>query len=656
MANRKSAASSGSPSYRGDSSRTKRGEDKGTEILLETKVLLRDARKDLAETLQALRVSEARSRTQAEQLRELSDELITTLNTAGVGITRCSRDLRYLRANETYAKIVGLPLGEIIGRPIVEVVGEAAFETIRPCIERVLAGERVEYESVVPLERGAENSFFRVVAVPDRDPNGSVIGWIACVADITSSKKAEVRLAERNAQFDLAGKLAKIGSFTYDHATRKLQLSPGCAALYGLPEGTLELSRNEWRALVHPEDLPKLDAKAGRALANGDSEVLLEFRTVRHGEMRWIESRTLISYNEAGKPVRRVGAQIDVTDRKQAEQALAERNTQLELAHKAARVGSYTYDVSTGMMRFSRANNVTYGLSERTLEVTAEQWLSRVHRDDIQRLRAEHIQAFKEQRSELVSEFRIVRPGGEVRWIEARSLIAYDHADRAVRMTGVYIDVTERRSSEDHKKMLIAELDHRVKNMLACVAAIAKRSQERGRSVKEFLDVLNGRINSLANAHALLSRSRWQGVGLGELVRSELAFCAKDETSLIEGPEVDLTAMATQTLAMVLHELTTNAAKYGALSNGHGRVMVRWRRQSRGPSRGKLVLEWRETGGPPVVAPKMTGYGTSVIRNLVPYELGGTVDYVFVPDGIRCKIEIPARWYEMSESSPPHST
>jgi PAS domain S-box-containing protein len=249
MANRKSAASFGSPSNR-DGSRTKRGEAKRTGILSETRVLLRDARKDLAETLQALRVSEARSRTQAEQLRELSDELKATLNTAGVGITRCSRDLRYLRANETYAKIVGLPLGKIIGRPIVEVVGEAAFETIRPCIERVLAGERVEYESVVPLERGADNSFFRVVAVPDRDPNGSVIGWIDYVADITSSKEAETRLAERNAQLDLAGKLAKIGSFTYDHATRKLQLSPGCAALYGLPESTLEISRNEWRALI----------------------------------------------------------------------------------------------------------------------------------------------------------------------------------------------------------------------------------------------------------------------------------------------------------------------------------------------------------------------------------------------------------------------
>lgn len=111
-------------------------------------------------------------------------------------------------------------------------------------------------------------------------------------------------------------------------------------------------------------------AKAGRqgrsCVGQCESEVLLEFRTVRHGETRWIVSRTLISYNEAGKPVRRIGAQIDVTVRKQAEQALAERNTQFELAHKAARVGSYTYDVSTERMRFSRANDVTYGLSERT--------------------------------------------------------------------------------------------------------------------------------------------------------------------------------------------------------------------------------------------------------------------------------------------------
>ena len=119
----------------------------------------------------------------------------------------------------------------------------------------------------------------------------------------------------------------------------------------------------------------------------------------------------------------------------------------------------------------------------------------------MQRVRAEHISAFKERRRELVNEFRFVRPGGEIRWIEARSLIDYDRSGRARRMTGVYIDVTERRKAEDHKSLLVAELDHRVKNILACVAAVAQHSRERSKSSEEFLKVLNGRINALANTH-----------------------------------------------------------------------------------------------------------------------------------------------------------
>jgi two-component sensor histidine kinase len=299
-------------------------------------------------------------------------------------------------------------------------------------------------------------------------------------------------------------------------------------------------------------------------------------------------------------------------------------------------------------MRFSRASMATHSLSQSTMEITAQQWYGRVHRDDMQRLRAEHIRAFKERRAELVSEFRVVRPGGETRWIEARSLIAYDHTGRAERMTGVYIDVTERRKTEDHKNLLIAELDHRVKNVLACVAAIAQRSRECSRSAEEFLEVLNGRINSFANTHTLLSRGHWEGVGLRELVRSELAFCAKNESALIEGPEVDIAAEAAQSLAMVLHELATNAAKYGALANGHGRVVVRWRKPSNGRSNGKLVLEWQETGGPPVTAPTTSGYGTSVIRDLIPYELGGAVDYELAPEGARCRLEIPSKWLSNS--------
>jgi two-component sensor histidine kinase len=201
-------------------------------------------------------------------------------------------------------------------------------------------------------------------------------------------------------------------------------------------------------------------------------------------------------------------------------------------------------------------------------------------------------------------------------------------------------DVAMRRISEEQKKLLIAELDHRVKNVLTCVAAVAQRSRETSKSADEFLHVLNVRLNSLAKTHALLSLSHWQSIHLDELVRSELAFCANDSV-VIEGPPVDLAAEAVQPLAMVLHELATNATKYGALSNSHGGVLVRWRRQSNG---GNLVLEWLESGGPQVASPAGTGYGTGVIQDIIPYELGGVADFVLAPDGARCTLEIPGKW------------
>jgi len=601
------------------------------------------ARKDLAETLEALGVSEARSRAQAEQLRAVSDELSTTLNTAGIGIARCSRDLRYLRANDTYATIVGLPLGEIIGRPMAEVMGEAAFTTIRPYLERVLAGERVEYECVVALNKRVEKSFFRVVCVPDRDLDGSVIGWIACVADITSSKRAEARLAERNAQLDLAGKIAKIGSFTYDNATQKIQLTPGCVAIYGLPEGTLEISRDHWRTLVHPADLPRMDAIARRAFTNRESELVLEFRILRHGEVRWIESRSLISYNEAGKPIRRIGAQIDVTERKLAEQAQTDRNAQLALAGRAVLVGRYAYDVRKGTVQVSEGYVAIHGLPAATTETPYSEWRTRVHPEDLARAEGLRDQAFADRRKEDNAEYRIVLSNGEVRWIERRGSISYGADGRPERVVGVNIDVTDRKRAEERQRVLIAELDHRVKNALATVSSVVSQTGVGSRSVANFVAALDGRLRSMATTHELLSSGRWQGISLTELIRHELAPYATRHNTKISGPEVVLRPEAGQAMAMVLHELATNAAKHGALSTKKGRVSIRWDRPLNGhPPR--LVLEWQEIDGPAVEAPGKPSYGTSTIRDLIPYELGGAVDFVLAPDGVKCRLELPADW------------
>src|SRR5262249_38422237 len=148
-------------------------------------------------------------------------------------------------------------------------------------------------------------------------------------------------------------------------------------------------------------------------------------------------------------------------------------------------------------------------------------------------------------------------------------------------------------------------------------------------SMDEFLQVFDGRIQSMANAHRLLSRSHWQGVSLAELVRKELAPCAGKSCASVEGPEVFLSPEATQSLAIVLHELVTNASKYGALAAKHGRISVRWDWQRNGDAGPRLLLEWIEICGTAIIASNQAGYGTDAIRNLIPYELGGVVDLAF---------------------------
>jgi two-component sensor histidine kinase len=148
----------------------------------------------------------------------------------------------------------------------------------------------------------------------------------------------------------------------------------------------------------------------------------------------------------------------------------------------------------------------------------------------------------------------------------------------------------------------------------------------------------------MATTHELLSSRQWQGVSLTELVGRELAPYANRSNIDINGPDVLLKPEVGQAMATVLHELATNAAKYGALSTRSGRVSIRWDRHLHGHLRSHLVFEWRELGGPPVVALGKSSYGTSTIRDLIPYEFGGTVDLVLAPEGVQCRLELPGEW------------
>lgn len=184
--------------------------------------------------------------------------------------------------------------------------------------------------------------------------------------------------------------------------------------------------------------------------------------------------------------------------------------------------------------------------------------------------------------------------------------------------------------------VIMAELEHRVKNTLALVATVVERSRDDTKSIDGFVSSLRDRIHAMIATQTLLDQSR-RSVSVADLVRTELSPYATATNSSIGGPRADLLPAASHALAMVLHELATNAAKYGALSQAGGHVSVRWRQTA-----DMLRIEWKETGGPRVSAPARQGYGSTVIRDLLTYEIGGRVDLEFESDGVRCTIQLPA--------------
>jgi PAS domain S-box-containing protein len=294
------------------------------------------------------------------------------------------------------------------------------------------------------------------------------------------------------------------------------------------------------------------------------------------------------------------------------------------------------FETDAGTHRSQRSVN-----AESILGVVEDGYfLRQVHPDDRARFET-YLRGLSPASPSYAAAFRFVRrDGGDHVWLEETARGEFNSTGRLMRIKGLTRDITERKQLEDHKNTLIPELDHRVKNVLATVSAIVVQTQNDNRSIADFVARVDNRIKSLAATHELLTHSRWHGVSLAEIVRRELApYDTKN--ACIEGSDVTLKPEAVQATTMVLHELTTNAAKYGALSNFRGRVSVHWYRRSNGSSDDHLVIDWREAGGPSVNETPKSGYGTSVIRDLIPYELGGSVDYVLAPEGVCCSLEIP---------------
>src|SRR5215468_3937179 len=546
-----------------------------------------------------------------------------------------------------YAAIHGLTEGttEITRSEWLARVHPEDVERVQLCRSEALRERRAEYKvdyRIVRHDGEVRWIESRVFIMYGSDATGHRLTGVNI--DVTDRKRAEQALVERNILLALAGRAARVGTFAYDTDTEIMQISADYAAIHDFPEGTTEIARGECLATVHPEDVERVRLARSEAFRERWSEYSAEYRIIRPGgEIRWVEIRCFITYAGNGHPKRVVGVSTDVTDRKQAELWLAERNSQLDLAGQIARIGTFTYDHATQKLQISPGFATIYGMPENVLEISRKGWRMMVHPDDLPRLDTVARGALTRREKELVLEFRILRHG-EVRWIESRMLISYDDTGKPTRRIGAQIDVTERRRAEDHKGLLVAELDHRVKNTLATVSAVVSQTRQGRRSVADFAAALEGRLRSMAATHELLSARRWSGVSLANVVSHELEPYASRNNTEINGPYVALRPEAGQAMAMVIHELATNAAKYGALSTKKGRVSIQWDRRLNGRPRSDLVLEWQEIGGPPVSAPRNSGFGTSTIRDLIPYEFHGTVDLVFAPEGVRCRLKLPGDW------------
>lgn len=269
------------------------------------------------------------------------------------------------------------------------------------------------------------------------------------------------------------------------------------------------------------------------------------------------------------------------------------------------------------------------------------------HPDDVGRSAVSEVLA---RGTEAEVEVRLLRPDGAVVWIRASAAISARAADGSpLRIVSVVRDVTERRRAEQARELLAREVDHRAKNALAVVQAVVRLTPKDG--LDSYAKAVEARINALARTHTLLANGRWAGTELRRLAEAELsAFLpdpakAKPETNSGEGgttlggPAVMLSPAASQAMSMVLHELATNATKYGALSVPGGAVRLRWSVDAAGTD---LALNWEERGGPPVTGPPARrGFGSKVIEATMRDQLGGEARQCWEPEGLVCRIRVP---------------
>ncbi|TYC52198.1 PAS domain S-box protein [Rhodobacterales bacterium] len=308
------------------------------------------------------------------------------------------------------------------------------------------------------------------------------------------------------------------------------------------------------------------------------------------------------------------------------------------LALKAADLGVWQYDVwSQDVVLHNRLKEMI-GIEQSRSTAPLSDLLSMVLPDDRERFESA-LQKTCEDGTPLKEEFRLIRPDGGEIWMVARGERMRENGRLTV--LGVNTDITERKASEEQNRFVMRELDHRVKNVLAIILSIAKITGRTATDFPSFIESFENRLQAMARTHSLLAEGRWRGAGLRSLVGDELAHSESGRNVTIDGPDVALSPTAAQAFSMALHELCTNAMKYGAFSVADGELLVSWQRINASDREEKLLFEWKERKGPEVKKPETKGYGSTVLERIFSTQLSARTQIDFAPEGLVVTSEIP---------------
>lgn len=442
---------------------------------------------------------------------------------------------------------------------------------------------------------------------------------------------------ERSAdRLDRAARFGLVATFEIDLKSGVNRRSAEYMRLQGGERTPAEERHADWVRRLHPDDRDRAERFFLDAVSDGSgvTEYSQSYRIVTPtGDTRWIAARGEIERDAQGRALVMRGAHVDVTPLRSTERALAESDARLRLAQEAAGIGTWEWSPATRAITWSRKMIELWGFAPEAGQPDLLATVERLHPGDRGRVRREMVVA---QRTGVFrSEFRIrrPRPDGEAEtiWITARARRLPVGAAGEAQLMGVAYDVTERKLAEEETALLAHEVEHRAKNALAIVSGLLRVTT--ADSPEAFIQIMEGRVQALARTMTLLGHRRWKGAVLRELIEHELtpfgaARLALAGPNLMVGPEV------AQPLSMALHELTTNAAKYGALAVPDGRLEVSWWTE------GEMVhLIWRESGGPPVPGPpERQGFGAQLIRQTFESRLGGQMWARWEPTGLVCEV------------------